>query len=145
MRGGRRRSSGKRPRSPNSSTSCATRSFASMTETETEPDRARQRHTMRVVREWPPSRQTEGRALSPCDNGRRCVRGGRQGWSGKKPRSRNISTSCATRFIPQRVFIKSLCKSQFSHKSVNLFFILVMIKDDLAKFCGNGLLQNDFL
>ena len=31
--------------------------------------------------------------------------------------------------ISQNVFIKSFCKSQFPHKSVNLFFICEMIKD----------------
>ena len=40
-------------------------------------------------------------------------------------------------FISQRVFIKSFCKSPFPHKSVNLFFILVTIKDKLTNLCGN--------
>ena len=32
-------------------------------------------------------------------------------------------------FVSQKVFLKYVCKSQFPHKSINLFFILVMIKD----------------
>jgi len=35
-----------------------------------------------------------------------------------------------TMFILKQVFIKLFCKSQFPHKSVNLFFILVMMKDE---------------
>ena len=46
-------------------------------------------------------------------------------------------------FIPQKLYIKSFCKSQFPLKSVNLFSILVMIKDKLMDFCGKLLLQND--
>ena len=34
-----------------------------------------------------------------------------------------------SRLISQRVFIESFCKSQFPQKFVNLFFILVRIKD----------------
>jgi len=34
--------------------------------------------------------------------------------------------------ISQKVFLKSFCKSQFPHKSVNLFFILVIVKDKLT-------------
>jgi hypothetical protein len=33
--------------------------------------------------------------------------------------------------------IKSSCKSQFPYKSVNLFFVLVTIKDKLTDLCGN--------
>ena len=44
--------------------------------------------------------------------------------------------------ISPKVFIKSFCISQFSHKSVNLFFILVMIKEVLADLCWNRLWQN---
>ena len=43
------------------------------------------------------------------------------------------------------VFIKLFCKSQFPHKSVNLFFILVIIKDKLTDLCGNLLLRKDFI
>ena len=39
--------------------------------------------------------------------------------------------------MSQKVFIKSFCKSQFPHKFVNLFFILVMMKDKLMDSCGN--------
>ena len=41
------------------------------------------------------------------------------------------------KFISQKVFIKFFCKSQFRHKSVNLFFILVIIKDTSTDLCGN--------
>ena len=37
----------------------------------------------------------------------------------------------------QKVFIKLFCKSEFTHKSVNSFFILVMIKNNLTDLCGN--------
>ena len=40
-------------------------------------------------------------------------------------------------FISQKLFIKSFCKSQFPHKSSNLFFILVIIKDTLTNLWGN--------
>ena len=43
------------------------------------------------------------------------------------------------------MLIKSLCKSQFPHRCVNLFFALVMIKDKLTDLWGNGLLQNDII
>jgi len=39
--------------------------------------------------------------------------------------------------IPQKVFVRSFCKSQFPHKSVNLFFRLVIKKDNLIDLCGN--------
>ena len=42
-----------------------------------------------------------------------------------------------TQFISQKVFIQSLCKSQFPYKFVNLLFILVIIKDELTDLCGN--------
>jgi hypothetical protein len=38
--------------------------------------------------------------------------------------------------------MKSFGKSPFPHKSVNLFLILVMIKDKMTDFCGNYVLQN---
>jgi len=34
---------------------------------------------------------------------------------------------------------KSFCKSQFPHRSVNLVFILVMLRDKLTHSCGDGL------
>ena len=40
-------------------------------------------------------------------------------------------------FISQKVFIKSVCTSQFPYKSVNLFFILAILKDQLTDLCGN--------
>ena len=46
--------------------------------------------------------------------------------------------------ISHEVFLKSFRKSHFPHKSVNLFFILVMVKDKLTDLWGSRLLQNDF-
>ena len=46
--------------------------------------------------------------------------------------------------IPQKVFIQSFLTSQFPQKPVNLFFVLVIVKDKLTNLCGNGLLQDDF-
>ena len=40
-------------------------------------------------------------------------------------------------FISHEVFFKSFCKSQFPHKSVNLFFILVIVKDRLTDLWGS--------
>jgi hypothetical protein len=37
----------------------------------------------------------------------------------------------------QDVFNQSFCKSQFSHKFVNLFFILVITQDKLTDLCGD--------
>ena len=48
-----------------------------------------------------------------------------------------IPSALGPALISQKVFIKSFCKSQFPHKSVNLFFILVIIKDKLTNLCGN--------
>ena len=39
--------------------------------------------------------------------------------------------------MSHEVFMNSFCKSQFPHKSVNLFFILVTIKDKLTDLCGS--------
>ena len=39
--------------------------------------------------------------------------------------------------ISHKVFIKSFSKIQFPHKSVNLFFILVIVKDKLTNLYGN--------
>ena len=39
--------------------------------------------------------------------------------------------------ISLKVFIKSFCKSQFPHKSVNLSFIITDLKDKLTSLCGN--------
>ena len=49
------------------------------------------------------------------------------------------------RSSPGKVFSKSFCKSQFPHESVNLSFILVMIKDQLMDLCGYGLVQNELI
>ena len=34
------------------------------------------------------------------------------------------------------VFMKLFCKSQFPHKSVHLFLISVIVKDELTALCG---------
>jgi len=39
--------------------------------------------------------------------------------------------------IPQKVLRRSFCTSQFPHKSVNVFFILVIIMDKLTNLCGS--------
>ena len=41
--------------------------------------------------------------------------------------------------ISQKVLMKSFYKSRFPHKSVNLFSVLVIVKDDLTNLCGNRL------
>ena len=48
-------------------------------------------------------------------------------------------------FISLKGFIKSCCKSQFPCKSVNVFFILIMMKDKLTDLWGTWLLQNDLI
>ena len=40
-------------------------------------------------------------------------------------------------FISHKVFLKSFCRSQFPHKSVNLSFIITNIKNKLTDLCGN--------
>jgi len=47
--------------------------------------------------------------------------------------------------ISQKVFIKSFFKSQFPHKSVNLFFILVTMKDKLTDLTFAKRLYKHFL
>ena len=42
-------------------------------------------------------------------------------------------------------FMKSFCKSQFPHESVNFFFMLVAMKERVTDLCGNRLLQNDLI
>ena len=39
--------------------------------------------------------------------------------------------------IPKKVFIKSFCTSQFLHKFVNDFFMIVIMKDKLTNLSGN--------
>ena len=43
----------------------------------------------------------------------------------------------AGKLISHKVLLKSFCKSQFSHKSVNLFFILIIVKDKLTDLWGS--------
>ena len=47
-------------------------------------------------------------------------------------------------FISHKVFLKSFCKSQFQHRFVNSFFILVIVKGTLTDLWGEWLPQNDF-
>ena len=51
----------------------------------------------------------------------------------------------STRIISQKVFIKSFCKSQFPHRSVELSFIITNLKSKLTDLCGNWLLHNVFI
>ena len=39
--------------------------------------------------------------------------------------------------ISQKVFIKLFRKIQFPHKFVNLFFMLLILRDKLTNLCGN--------
>ena len=43
----------------------------------------------------------------------------------------------STLSISQKVFIQLFCQSQFSRKSVNLFFITTDVKNTLTILCGN--------
>ena len=40
-------------------------------------------------------------------------------------------------FIFRKVHIKSFCKSQFPHRSVNVFFTFVIKEDKLTDLCEN--------
>ena len=42
-----------------------------------------------------------------------------------------------TSFSSPEVFVKLFCESQFQHKSVDLFFMLVIIKNKSTNFCAN--------
>ena len=44
----------------------------------------------------------------------------------------------ALEFSSQTVFKKPSCKCQFPHKFVNVFSILVIMKDKLTDLCGNS-------
>ena len=48
-------------------------------------------------------------------------------------------TAClfGVEFISQKRSLKSFCKSQFLHKSVNLSFIITSVKNKLTDFGGN--------
>ena len=48
-------------------------------------------------------------------------------------------------FISHKVSLQSFCTSQFPHKSVNLFFILLVAKDKFTDLWGSGLLPNDIM
>ena len=43
---------------------------------------------------------------------------------------RRVATTEADDHISHKVFLKPFCKSQFTHKSVNLFFISVIVQDE---------------
>ena len=56
----------------------------------------------------------------------------------KFPTSRNVCNTFGVRnLIANKVLLKSFRKSQLPHKSVNLFIILVIVKDELTKFWGS--------
>ena len=42
-------------------------------------------------------------------------------------------------------FSDSFCKSQLPHRSVNLFFVITHVRNELTNLCGNRLWQNDFI
>ena len=46
--------------------------------------------------------------------------------------------------ISQKVFMKSFCRSQLPHKSVNLSFTITDTKNQLTDLYGNRRLQDDF-
>ena len=48
-----------------------------------------------------------------------------------KSKQRRDASGAAV-FISQKMFIKSICKVQFPHQNVNLFFVLAMIKNELV-------------
>ena len=52
-----------------------------------------------------------------------------------KKKGPGLARHPARAFISQRVFTK-FCKNQFLHKSVNLFFILVIVKDKMTDLWG---------
>ena len=65
--------------------------------------------------------------------------------AGKGGNDADTNTIRPALFIPQKVFIKSFCKSQFPHKFVNLSFIITKTKNKLTDLWGHWLLQNDFI
>jgi len=46
-------------------------------------------------------------------------------------------------FILHHVCLRSFCRIQLPHKSVNLLFTITNMKNKLTDLCGNGLFQND--
>ena len=40
-------------------------------------------------------------------------------------------------FMPQKLFVKSFCRSQLPYKSVNSSFIITNMKKRLTNLCGN--------
>ena len=57
-------------------------------------------------------------------------------WQVPEARERRCEGRACQRagFTSQKVFAKLFCQSHFPHKSVNLFFILVVIKKELTIF-----------
>ena len=71
-----------------------------------------------------------------------------QGGGNRGARSSEWERGCSSRIecvgkwqvanlISQQVFIKSLRKTRFPHKFVNLFCVIVLTKDKLTDLCGN--------
>ena len=54
-----------------------------------------------------------------------------------------IRTAQASGLISQKMFLKSFCRSQLPHKSVNVCLTFTYMKNKRADLCGNRLLQND--
>ena len=65
-------------------------------------------------------------------------------WDFYERRGFKIADLCSLELISHKVFLKSFCKSQLPNKSVNLFFILVIVKDKLTDLWGSCLFPNDF-
>ena len=53
------------------------------------------------------------------------------------------NTDMTPDLISHKVFLKSFCRSQRPHKSVNLSFTVTSNKNKQTDLCGNILLQND--
>jgi len=54
-----------------------------------------------------------------------------------RPQGASLPPPPLAGLISHKVFVKSFCKSRFPHKSVNLFFMSVIIKNTLTDLCGN--------
>ena len=68
------------------------------------------------------------------DQGRAAGVGGK---SGVDPSVARRQASTTKVFISHKVFLKSFCRSELPHKSVNLSFTITNIKNKLADLCGN--------
>ena len=54
-----------------------------------------------------------------------------------RPEEVRARAAPATTLVSHKVLIQSICKSQFPHKFVNLFIILVIIEKELTILCVN--------